>query len=108
MSSLLALAIANLWTTMGASYTVKYFDCINPVAITTYKHTTACEHQTNKVDIQPEAYTILQQKSTQRLKGYSRTILRSSIMHYCGAYSHFKIAEPPEGKIPEPISREDC
>ena len=63
---------------MGASYTVKYFDCINPVAITAYKYMTACEHQTNKVDIQPETYL------------------------------HSKIAEPPEVEIPEPISREDC
>ena len=34
MRNLLALAIANLWTTMGASYTVKYFDCNDPVAVT--------------------------------------------------------------------------
>ena len=93
---------------MGASYTVKYFDCINPVAITTYKHTTACQHQTNKVDIQQETYNILQKKSTMTLKGYSCNISRSSIVHSCGVYSHSKIAEPPEVEIPESISKEDC
>ena len=108
MRSLLALTIANLWTTMGASYTVKYFDCNDPVAITTSQHVTACEHQQNKVDSQPETYRILQKKSTQRLKGYSCTISHSSIVHYCGAYSHSKIAEAPEIEIPESISKENC
>ena len=108
MRNLLVLAIVNLWTTMGASYTVKYFDCNEPVAVTTYQHMTACEHQQDKVDCQPETYRILQKNSTQRLKGYSCTISRSSIVHYCGAYSHSKIAEPPEIEIPESISKENC
>ena len=79
MAKLLVLAIASLWTTMGASYTIKYFDCINPVAITTYKQMTACKHQTNKVDIQPETYTILQKKSTQRLNRVPLCIIVVSI-----------------------------
>ena len=29
-------------------------------------------------------------------------------MHYCGVYSHSKIAEPPEVEIPESISKENC
>ena len=29
-------------------------------------------------------------------------------MHYCGAYSHSNIAEPPEIEIPESISKENC
>ena len=64
MRNLLVLAIANLWTTMGASYTVKYFDCNDPMAITTYQDMMACEHQQDKVDRQPETYRILQKKPT--------------------------------------------
>ena len=66
MIGVLTIAMINLWTTMGAGYTINYFDCINPSAITTYKHTTACEHQ-REMDIRPETYTILQNKSTQRI-----------------------------------------
>ena len=93
---------------MGASYIVKYFDCNNPVSITTYQHVTACEHQQDQVDRQPATYRILQKKSTQRLKGYSCSILCSSTVSYCGVYSHEKIAEPPEVEIPESVSKEDC
>ena len=78
MRNLLALAMANIWTTMGASYTVKYFDCNDPVSVTTYQHVTACEHQQDQVDHQPATYRILQKKLTQRLKGYSCSILCSS------------------------------
>ena len=100
--------VGSLQTSLGASYKVKYFDCVNPVAMTTYKYNTACDHQTNKVDVKLKTYMILKKRLTQRLKCYSCTILCSSILHYCGAYSHSKIAEPQEIKIPESISREDC
>ena len=101
------VVVGSLLTGLGASYMVKYFDCVNPVAITTYRHTTACNHLTNKTDVKPETYTIIQCKLTQRLKGYSCTILRSSIVHDCGGFLHSKIAQPLEVEIPEPIPRED-
>ena len=60
MAELSTLVMGSLLVGLGASYMVKYFDCVNPVAITTYHLTTACDHQTNKAVIQPETYTILQ------------------------------------------------
>ena len=107
MAELSTFVVDSLLTGLGASYTVEYFDCVNSVAIATYRHTTACNHQTNKVDVKPETYTILQRKLTQRQKGYSCTILHSSIVHYCGAYSYSNVAQWPEVEIPEPILRED-
>ena len=71
MQELSTFVVGSLLTGLGASYTVKYFDCVNWVAKTTYPHTTACNHQTNKGDFKSETYTILQHKLTQRLKGYS-------------------------------------
>ena len=78
MRGLSVWVVANVWTTMGATYTVKYFDCNDPVSVATYQHVTACEHQQDQVDRQPVTYKILQKKLTQRIKGYSCSILRSS------------------------------
>ena len=36
MEELSTFMVGSLLTSLGASYMVKYFDCVNPVAITTY------------------------------------------------------------------------
>ena len=101
--ALVVLAISALREYSDAAYTVDYYDCNVPTQISTYQHTEICKHYTNHSS-QPTTYTLLQRRLVDKLSGYSCKITRSTWTQYCGAYSHAKMARPPEIEIPEPGS----
>ena len=53
-------------------------------------------------------YTILQKKETLQVQGFSCKVIKSTITEYCGAYSHAKLAQPPELEIATPLNPESC
>ena len=105
--ALVVLAISTLSEYSDAAYTVDYYDCNVPTQISTYQHTEICKHYTNHSS-QPTTYTLLQRRLVDKLSGYSCKITRSTWTQYCGAYSHAKMARPPEIEIPEPGSTLQC
>ena len=104
---LAALVLSIMLHIMETAYTINYFDCNNPKKVSAYQKTEACSRNTNQ-STTPVTYSLLQSKLTSKLTGFSCTITRSTLTQYCGAYSHSKLAQPPEVEIPEPGSKEEC
>ena len=104
---LAVLVFSFLQQNLEAAYTIKYFDCSAPTQISTYQHAEICNYSSDN-PATPTSYTLLQTRLIEKLTGYSCTITRSTWTHYCGAYSHLKLAQPPEIEIPEPGSTVQC
>ena len=53
-------------------------------------------------------YTLLQERKRIEMHGFSCKIVQSTITEYCGAYSHQKIARPPEIEISKNLNPQQC
>lgn len=66
-----------------------------------------CENALQKEN-KIEEYMIVQKKQHTTLKGHSCSITKSSFVLFCGAFSHTKIAQPPDIEISQPLSVREC
>lgn len=82
-------------------------DCQRPKKIIKYDLFSMCENE-KKLDQQVEEYMIVQKKQHDTLKGHSCSITKSSFVMYCGAFSHFKLAQPPDIEISQRITVREC
>ena len=102
------VALAALATiSKSVCYNIQYFDCNDVRKIKTYRMDETCMHKSERVP-SLTSYTILQKKDTLRLSGFSCKIIKTTLTEYCGAYSHAKLAQPPEVEVAATISPESC
>ena len=103
---ILILALFNL-IHQATSYNVRYQDCSNPETISEVNLHQACAKPEGQSP-EKKKYTIIQRRTHEKAKGYSCRVTRSSLVMYCGAYSHQKFAEPPKIEIPVDVSSHEC
>ena len=91
----------------SSQYNIKYHDCSKPSAIYKYQTAKLCVDK----DVQKEQETsmsVLQRTPDKKLRGHSCQIITTRWWLYCGAYSHTKMAQIPEGEIVEGLSPTSC
>ena len=55
-----------------------------------------------------QTYYLLQKKVIKKMIGYSCSVIKSSFLLYCGAFSHQKFAEVPKIEITQEVTRSEC
>ena len=88
-------------------YSINYYDCQDINQITTYKLGRACEPQTAG-NATLFKYTLVQDRSITKIRGYSCQVTRTTLTEYCGAYSHQKLAKIPDIELNVPITPSHC
>ena len=89
------------------SYSIDYFDCRTPKGISRYDVSQACKEERMNDPVK-QTYYLLQRKEIKKLKGYSCSVIKSSFLLYCGAFSHQKFAEVPKIEITQEVTRLEC
>ena len=92
---------------LGDSYSIDYFDCRAPKGISRYDVSQACKEERVNDPVQ-QTYYLLQKKEIKKLKGHSCSVIKSSFLLYCGAFSHQKFAEVPKIEITQEVTRLEC
>ena len=78
-------------------YSISYQDCNTVDSVNTYQLNKLCSNNNHEeLNNNTETITILQKRTVQKLSGYRCTVRESCFRFYCGAYSHLKLATPPE------------
>ena len=91
----------------GSSFSVNYYDCSTPKEVKTYQVEESCKF-VNHTPATSKTYTLLQERAIETLIGFSCRVTRSTLTEYCGAYSHNKLARPPEIEVHHPLTAEQC
>ena len=91
----------------GSSYAIDYYDCSTPKEVKTYQVEESCRFM-NHTPATSKTYTLLQERAIETLIGFSCRVTRSTLTEYCGAYSHNKLAKPPEIEVHHPLTAEQC
>jgi hypothetical protein len=93
----------------GAGYTIEVTDCTNPSKVRSYNKGSLCQ-TLSPIDEQPidRLYTVLQQSSTRRIKGYSCEVTVSTYWFKCGVWSHLKMQQVPEILRHKEVSTAAC
>ena len=102
---LVVLGVTNLITVH--SYTIQYYDCNNVDKVHTYKLNSVCSQNSNSNN-NTETFTMLQKRTISKLTGYSCKVTESRFRFYCGAYSHLKLATPPEIETTYAVTASTC
>lgn len=97
-----------LLVTKASAYTISYWDCHQPTNIQEYDATVACDNAKLQPDTAPQQVYLLEKQTVQRLKGYKCAASVSTFTYFCGAWSHLKVAIPPEIQIPVQITPAQC
>ena len=105
----LRLLILNLiMIKISLQYSIEYFDCNDVTDLKTYKQERMCKLKPKTNSTTMKQFTILQKQDIQETTGFSCKITRSTIVEYCGAYSHNKLAKVPEIEVHEAVTVEKC
>ena len=89
------------------NYSIDYFDCRTPKGISRYDVSQACKEERMNDPVK-QTYYLLQRKEIKKMKGYSCSVIKSSFLIYCGAFSHQKFAEVPKIEITQEVTRLEC
>lgn len=90
------------------AYTLSYWDCTHPTSIQEYDATGACTNDKPESDATPQQVYLLEKQSVLTVKGYKCAATVSTFTYFCGAWSHLKVAIPPEIQIPVQITPAQC
>ena len=90
-----------------SAYTISYFDCTAPSKVNRFSYQTIC-NRNNQTNNPSKKYQLLQRVDSQSIGGHSCSIIRSTFLLYCGAYSHSKIMKIPQTEINENLEPEAC
>ena len=93
--------------TLSHSYRIRYIDCQRPKKIIKYDLFSMCENE-QKLEQKLEEYMIVQKKQHDTLTGHSCSITKSNFVLFCGAFSHTKLAQPPDIEISQCITVREC
>ncbi|MCP4057722.1 MAG: hypothetical protein GY738_10485 [Pseudoalteromonas sp.] len=100
--------ITSFLVIQARAYTIDYWDCNSPTSIQEYDATGACQHTKAQPEtVQSQVY-LLEQSKVKRVTGYRCTAEVSTFTYFCGAWSHLKVAMPPEIQIPIHITPAQC
>ena len=58
--------------------------------------------------VEKKTFYLIQKKEIKKLKGYSCSVIKSSFLLYCRAFSHQKFAEVPKIEITQEVTRLEC
>ena len=88
-------------------YSINYYDCSTPKEVQTYRVENSCEIK-NQTKVERKGYTLLQDWLLESIIGFSCRVTRSTLVEYCGLFSHMKLAQAPDIEVHYPLSVEQC
>ena len=83
-------------------------DCRTPKGLIRSKVSALCKHTQHKVESAPKLVHILQFDKARILNAYTCSLKKTTVLAYCGSFSHQKIYEPIDVLRSEPVSRDVC
>ena len=101
------LAFISIMDLVAQAYRIQYHDCGKPNKIIQYSKRNVCKQQMQSMNV-AQTYTLLQQQKQPKLIGYSCSVRKSTFVLYCGAFSHTKIAQPPDIELNIKIGLREC
>ena len=90
------------------AYDIKYVDCLNADNVKTYMATEMCPTTPINAEVKDKSYTILQQPTTRKIKGFSCKVQHSRYHFKCGTWGHLKHASVPQILHPLDITISQC
>ena len=90
------------------AYDIEYVDCLKPSSVKTYNSREMCPTTQTNEEIPEKSYTILQQPTTRKIKGFSCKVQHSRYHYKCGAWGHLKTASVPQILHPVDITIQQC
>ena len=105
----LVVLIILLSTASSQGYSIEYFDCHNIQKLRTYRLDQSCTTNSHNLSDTPKTtYTILQQRDTKEMSGFSCKVIRTTLTEFCGAFSHAKLAKPPIVEVADILPTSSC
>ena len=92
---------------LSNAYTISYLDCNAPQRVHRYTYETICTNPATNTTVS-KRYQLLQRVDKSEIAGHSCSIVKSTFLLYCGAYSHSKLMKIPDIEITQPIEQDEC
>ena len=83
-------------------------DCRHPKGIVRSPVNTLCEHTDNTLTDKSRSVHILQYDRARVIPAVTCSLVKTTMLAYCGSFSHSKIYEPLSIMVPEQISHDTC
>ena len=83
-------------------------DCRHPKGIVQSPVTSLCDHKMDPLDGQPWSVHVLQYDQVRIIPVVTCKLVKTTMLAYCGSFSHSKIYEPIDISVPEQVSHDTC
>ena len=93
---------------LSNAYTISYLDCNAPQRVHRYIYETICKTNPTTNTTAPKRYQLLQRVDKSEIAGHSCSIVKSTFLLYCGAYSHSKLMKIPDIEVTQPLEADEC